>query len=52
MWATPAKIPRVVVTAVLFGDDVINVKRQEWFEFVGQAAILTLVFCPYADEIA
>jgi hypothetical protein len=52
MWATPAKIYRVVVTAVLLGDNVIDVKRQEWFEFVRQAAILTPVFCPIADKIA
>ena len=52
MLATPAEVRWVVVTAVLFGDNVIDMKRQEWLQLVGQPAILTLVVCSFANEIA
>jgi hypothetical protein len=50
--ATPCAIRRGIDTAVLLGDDVLDVKRGSWGGEVWEVAILTPAARPFADTLA
>jgi hypothetical protein len=52
MLTTPAGVHWVIITAMLFGNDVIDMKGKKGLQFVRQATILTPVVCSLANEIA